>query len=192
MPSPILDTFKDAKYFLLGVAIMVCYGIMLLFFDQFLFFVPYFTLYLPSSAYGSLVLDLALTFLTAIVLTVSLGQIILQRQGGSASKTGILGIVAALIAGACPCYYLVPLLAVAGAIGGTLGALGILLNAFQIPIKLGAMLILAVATYKLNKSGVCKIKPRNQGDSKAESKSTISLSLLWGRCNLLANLPLFA
>ena len=158
MTSPILDTFKDAKYLLLGVAIMVGYGIMLLFFDQFLFFLPYLTLYVPSSAYASLVLDMALTFLTAIVLTVSIKQIRLHRQG-SASRTGILGIVAALIAGACPCYYLVPLLAVAGAIGGTLGALGILLNAFQIPIKLGATLILVVATYKLNKSGVCQITP---------------------------------
>jgi hypothetical protein len=161
MNSPILDTFKDAKCLLLGVVIMVGYGLMLLFFDQFLFFAPYFTLYVPASAYDSLILDLALTFLTAIVLTVSIRQILLQRQGGSASKTGILGIAAALIAGACPCYYLIPLLAVAGAIGGTLGALGILLNAFQIPIKLGALLILVLATYKLNKSGVCKIKSRD-------------------------------
>jgi hypothetical protein len=145
-----LDTFKDVEYLLLSAAILVCYGIMFLFFDQFLFFAPYFTLYVPPSAYSNLALDLALTFLTAIVLTVSIRQILLQRQG-SASKTGILGIVAALVAGACPCYYLVPLLAVAGVIGGTLGALGILLNTFQIPIKLGATLILIVATYKLNK-----------------------------------------
>ena len=158
LASPILDTFKDAEYLLLGIAIMVSYGVVLLFFDQFLFFAPYFTLYVPSIAYLNLVFDLALTFLTAIVLTVSIRQILLQRQSGSASKTGILGIVAALIAGACPCYYLVPLLAVAGAIGGTLGALGILLNTFQIPIKLAATLILVVATYKLNKSGICKIK----------------------------------
>ena len=171
MTSPILDTFKDAKFLLLSVVIMVVYGIMLLFFDQFLFFVPYFTLYIPSSAYASLVLDLALTFLTAIVLTVSIKQILLQRQGGSASRTGILGIVAALIAGACPCYYLVPLLAVAGAIGSTLGAVGILLNAFQIPIKLGATLILVVATYKLNKSGVCKIKPQSQVSQKSYGAS---------------------
>lgn len=165
MNSPILDTFKDTKYILLGVAIVVGYGIMILFFDQFLFFAPYFTFYAPSSAYTSLLLDLALTFLTATVLTVSIRQILLQRQGGSASKIGSLGIAAALIASACPCYYLVPLLAVAGAIGGTLGALGIFLNTFQIPIKLGAVLILAVATYKLNKSGVCKIKPPPQGAS---------------------------
>jgi hypothetical protein len=157
MNSPILDTFKDAKYVILSGAIIVVYGAMLLFFDQFLFFAPYFTLYLPASGYLNVLLDLALTLLTAIVLTVSIRQILLQRQGGNTSKTGILGIVAALAAGACPCYYLVPLLAVAGTIGGALGAVGILLNAFQVPIKLGALLILVVATYKVNKSGVCKI-----------------------------------
>jgi hypothetical protein len=74
----------------------------------------------------------------------------------------MLGIFAALLAGACPCYYLVPLLAIAGIIGGTLGEVGILLNSFQIPIKLGALVILVVATYKLNKSGVCKIDPPSQ------------------------------
>jgi len=166
MTSPILDTFKDARYVLLSVMIMAGYGTMLLFFDSFLFFSPYVTFYVSASAsasaYASLILDLLLTFFTAIVLTVSIRQISLQRQGGSASKTGMLGIFAALIAGACPCYYLVPLLAVAGTIGGALGAVGILLNAFQIPIKLGAMMILVVATYKLNKSGVCKIRPRPQ------------------------------
>lgn len=160
MASPIVDAFKDAKYALLSVVIVLGYGTMLLFFDSFLFFSPYFTFYV--SAYASLILDLLLTFFTAIVLTVSIRQISLQRQGSSASKTGTLGILAALLAGACPCYYLVPLLAVAGTIGGALGAVGILLNAFQIPIKLGAMLILVVATYKLNKSGVCKIKPQSQ------------------------------
>ena len=168
MSSPLLDTFKDATYVLLGVAVMVGYGIMLLFFDQFLFFSPYFTFYVPASAYADLLLDLLLTFLTAIVLTVSIRQISLQRQGGSASKTGMLGIIAALLAGACPCYYLVPLLAVAGTIGGALGAVGILLNAFQIPIKLGAMLILGVAMYKLNKSGVCKIRPLSQSVSQKQ------------------------
>jgi hypothetical protein len=158
MASPILDTFKDARYVLLSLAIIVGYGTMLLFFDSFLFFAPYFTFYVSTSAYASLLLDLLLTFFTAIVLAVSIRQISLQRQGGGGSKTGLLGIFAALLAGACPCYYLIPLLAVAGTIGGALGAVGILLNAFQIPIKLGAMLILVVATYKLNKSGVCKIR----------------------------------
>lgn len=193
MPSPILDTFQDTKYILLGAATLIGYGIILLFFDQFLFFAPYFTLYIPSSAYASFVLDLTLTFFTAIVLTVSIRQIALQRQRGSASRTGALGIVAALIAGACPCYYLAPLLAVAGAIGGTLGTLGILLNAFQTPIKLGALLILVVATYKLNKSGVCKIKPsspRTQTNNHSVTVRTARTTKRWAYSPQSLNLTL--
>ncbi len=171
MPSPILDTFHDARYVLVGAIIMVCYGVMLLFFDSFLFFAPYFIFYVQASAYPSLLLDIALTILTAIVLTVSIRQISLQRQGGKASKTGTVGIIAALLAGACPCYYLVPLLAVAGTLGGALGAVGILLNAYQIPIKVAAVLILVAATYQLNKSGVCKIRPPPQKAAQKQSSN---------------------
>jgi hypothetical protein len=158
MTSPIVDTFRDVKYSLLAAPILVAYGIMLLFFDQFLFFAPYFVFYVPPSDIVNLVLDLALTILTTLVLTVSVRQLLLQRGGGG-SRTGALGIVAALFAGACPCYYLIPLLAIAGTVGGVLGAVGIVLNAFQIPIKIAAALILVFSAYKLNKSGVCKITP---------------------------------
>ena len=163
MTSPIVDTFRDPKYSLLAAATLVAYGVILLFFDQFLFFAPYFVFYVPPSEIANLVLDLVLTILTGLVLTVSIRQILLQRGGGGASRTGALGIAAALFAGACPCYYLIPLLAVAGTVGGALGAVGILLNAFQIPIKIAATLILVFSTYKLNKSGVCRItEPRQK------------------------------
>ena len=88
MPSPILDTFKDAKYWFLALPILLVYGTMLLFFDQFLFFAPYFIFYVPASGLANLVLDLILTALTTLVLTVSIRQIVLQRGGAGASKTG--------------------------------------------------------------------------------------------------------
>jgi len=159
MSSPIVDTFRDPRYGLLAAVILMVYGVTLLFFDQFLFFEPYFIFYVGPSGVESFVLDVVLTLLTTLVLSVSIRQILLQRGFGGPTKTGALGILAALLAGACPCYYLVPLLAVAGTLGGVLGAAGILLNAFQIPIKLAATLILILAAYKLNKSGVCKITP---------------------------------
>jgi hypothetical protein len=160
--SPILDTFKEVKYALLAALVLLAYCITLLFFDSFLFFAPYFTLYVPASEISNLILDLLLSALTTVVLTVSVRQILLQRGSGETSKAGALGIIAALVAGACPCYYLIPLLAFAGTIGGVLGAVGILFNAFQTPIKLIAVLILAFSTYKLQKSGVCKVATPNQ------------------------------
>jgi hypothetical protein len=164
-----LDTFRDTKYTLLSVPIILIYGTVLAFFDQFLFFSPYFVFYVPASGLANLALDLTLTALTTLVMTVSIRQLILQRSGGRASRTGTIGVIAAILAGACPCYYLIPLLAVAGTVGGALGAVGILLNAFQLPIKLAAALLLVIAGYELNKSGVCRINPR--GDvQKAENE----------------------
>jgi len=167
--SPVVDTFRDAKYTLLAMPIIVAYGMILLFFDQFLFFSPYFTLYVPPSGVENLALDILLTALTGLVLTVSIRQLVLQRGGRGTSRVGAVGIIAAVIAGACPCYYLVPLLAVAGAVGGALGAVGILLNAFQVPIKVAAVLLLLVSTYKLNKSGVCKIRTPVRNVSKTQN-----------------------
>ena len=168
MSSPIVDTFKDRAYLLVAIPILVAYGIVLLFLDQFLFFTPYFTFYAHPSEGLNLILDLVLAILTTVVLTVSVRQIILQRGSGGATKAGALGIVTAILAGACPCYYLIPLLAVAGAAGGALGALGILLNAFQIPVKLAATLILLFAVHKLNTSGVCKLRLPPQTSENSE------------------------
>ncbi len=169
MASPIVDSFKDLKYCVLAALIILGYGILLLFFDQFLFFSPYFVFYVPQSGIGNFVLDIVLTIFTALVLTVSARQILLQRGSGGPSKTGALGIIAALLAGACPCYYLIPLLAIAGTVGGALGGVGILLNAFQVPIKLAAALILVIAAYKLDKSGVCKIPSPRQNASTVQA-----------------------
>jgi len=156
-----VDTFRDGRYVLLALPILIAYGLMLLFLDQFLFFTPYFTFYIPPSGTVNFIIDLILTILTTMVLTVSVRQLRLQR-GGEATKAGTLGIIAGILAGACPCYYLIPLLAAAGSIGGALGAMGILLNAFQIPIKLAATLILMIAAHKLDRSGICKVRPPTQ------------------------------
>ncbi|HUK49895.1 MAG TPA: hypothetical protein VLV18_02570 [Terriglobales bacterium] len=168
MPSPIVDTFKDSKYVILTGAIAILYGLVLLTLDQFLFFSPYLTLFVPTEGEVNFILDIALTMLTSIVLTASVRQITLQHQSGGA-RIGFVGIIAALVAGACPCYYLVPLLAVAGTVGGALGAVGTILNAFQFPIKAAAILILVAATYKLNTTGMCKIRARTgSGDSQGK------------------------
>jgi len=79
--------------------------------------------------------------------------------------TGLAGMLAAVVAGACPCYYLVPLLALAGGAGGVLGALGIFLYNFQIPIKLLSLALLGLVLFTLERSLVayCRIplEPRS-------------------------------
>ncbi|MDG6963391.1 MAG: hypothetical protein JRN27_03275 [Nitrososphaerota archaeon] len=71
---------------------------------------------------------------------------------GAHRRAGLLGVAAAVVAGACPCYYLVPLLAVAGGAGGILAAFGILFSEYQIPIKLGSLALLAFTAFTQERS----------------------------------------
>jgi hypothetical protein len=135
------------------VLIAVCYGAILLFFDQFVFLAPYFTVYMPSGSVATLALDLILSALTAIVSVVSIKLVrLVSAKPRRIARMGFLGVLAAIFAGACPCYYLVPLLAVAGSFGGALGAVGILMNGYQFPIKLASVIILLCASYGLERS----------------------------------------
>jgi hypothetical protein len=129
--------------------------------DQFLFVAPYFVLYVPVTGVAILALDILLSVLTGIVLVVSLQQVRSARSKGTAC-TGVLGIAAALIAGGCPCYYLLPLLAIAAGVGGVLEAIGIMLNAYQLEVKTASVVLLLIVSWALEKNArtACRIKQR--------------------------------
>jgi hypothetical protein len=131
-----------------------------MFIDQFLFVAPYVVFYVPLTGLPILALDVLLSLLTGIVLVVSLQQVRSARSMGT-TYTGIVGIVAALIAGACPCYYLVPLLTIAAGVGGALEAIGILVNAYQLELKTASVMLLLIVSWGLEKSArtTCRIKP---------------------------------
>jgi hypothetical protein len=130
-----------------------------MFIDQFLFIAPYFVFYVPPTHLAILALDMLLSILTGIVLVVSLQQVRSARSKGTA-YTGVLAIVAALIAGACPCYYLVPVLTIAAGVGGALGAIGILLNAYQLEVKTASAVLLLIVSWGLEKNArmTCRLK----------------------------------
>jgi multisubunit Na+/H+ antiporter MnhF subunit len=141
------------------ILVAVSYGLLLMFTDQFLFIAPYLVFYVPPTSLTILALDTLLSILTGIVLVVSLQQVRSSRSKGT-PYTGILGIAAALIAGACPCYYLVPLLTIAAGVGGALGAIGILLNAYQLEVKTASGLLLLIVCWGLEKNAgmICRTK----------------------------------
>ncbi len=126
---------------------------MLFYFDEFLFFAPYFTFYLPADRVVTFVFDTAVSVLSGVVLSLSVYQTkVIPKDANRQGKLGIAGIVAAFVAGACPCYYLVPLLAVAGGVGGALGTVGILFYAYQLPVKLASVLLLLFVSFSLERS----------------------------------------
>jgi hypothetical protein len=130
-----------------------------MFIDQFLFIAPYFVFYVPLTDLAILALDMLLSILTGIVLVVSLQQVRSARSKGTA-YTGVLAMVAALFAGACPCYYLAPALTIAAGAGGLLGAIGILLNAYQLEVKTASAALLLIVSWGLEKNArmACRLK----------------------------------
>ncbi len=156
---------KRPAYSLTAISITLIFATTFLYFDEFLFLAPYLTFYIPPEGIGTVVLDLAVSSLSGIAIALSFFQLRnMPRIGKKKAKVGLVGIVAALLAGACPCYYLVPLLAVAGGAGGALAGVGIFFNAYQLPIKLLSLMLLASVTYSLERSlrSSCDIPGREQ------------------------------
>lgn len=154
MANPqILVALRRPVYTSAALAIGVVFGASFLYFNQFLFLSPYLVFYVPPGGEGLLTLDLAISALAGITIAASFFAVrTVSRAGGRQGRVGLLGIVTAFVAGACPCYYLVPLLAVAGGAGGALAAVGLYLEAYQVPIKLLSLALLLGVSYSLERS----------------------------------------
>jgi hypothetical protein len=153
MALQIVGVLGRPAHGLTALAIAVLFGATFLYFDEFLFFAPYFVLYIPPWDIGLLAVDLAVSVLSGVTIVSSIFQMKnVPRMGSRQGQVGVVGMVAALLAGACPCYYLVPLLAVAGGAGGALATVGILFDTYQLPIKLLSLTLLAAVTCTLERS----------------------------------------
>lgn len=162
MQLQVVAVMRRPAFALLGLAIALVFSLVYLYFDEFYFLSPYFVAYVDPTRLPAFLLDLAISGMSGIVLTLSFYE--LRQYPGlrrSYRKSGIAGIVAAFVAGACPCYYLVPLMAALGGAGGILGAVGILFFYYQFPIKLGSLALLAFAAYTIERGlrAACEIVP---------------------------------
>lgn len=157
MSLRILESLRASGYMGIAVLIAIGYGVMLMFFDRFIFVAPYFMVYITPTDFVILALDLILSILTGIVMAVSIKHV--RSVSVKPRGAGFLGILAA-IAGVCPVAVLALLLAVTGGLGATLGAVGIFMNAYQLPDKLASVIILLGASYGLERSlrMTCKLQ----------------------------------
>jgi hypothetical protein len=148
----VFSVLSRPSYGLLSLAIAVVTSLVFLYLDEFYFVKPYLVSYFDPNRAPILLLDLAISALSGIVLVASFYEVrTFPNLKGSYRKTGIAGVLAAMVAGACPCYYLVPILAVLGGVGGVLGALGVLLYDYQLPIKLGSLALLSFTIFTLER-----------------------------------------
>jgi len=152
MPLLVLRTLREPVYLCLALLIMTSYCVTLLLLDQFLFLQPYFTFYVPDTRQGLFGINIMLSILTGFIAAASIRAVRSSRAVG-AVRVGLFGVFAAIFAGACPCFYLAPMLAVAGGLGGALGVIGIFFSVYEAPIKLVSIIVLLLAFYGLEKAG---------------------------------------
>jgi peptidoglycan/LPS O-acetylase OafA/YrhL len=153
LEAQIISVLRRPAFGVSGVAVAAALSLVFLYFDEFYFVSPYPVFYLDPGRLPIFLLDVTISALSGIVLALSAYEVrTFPRLKGAHGRTGFLGIAAAFIAGACPCYYLVPLLAIAGGAGGALATMGILFYDYQIPIKLGSMAILIFTVFVQERS----------------------------------------
>lgn len=160
MAPQLLGVLRKPTFGLLSLGISLSFAFLFLYSDSFIFFFPHFVVFVPLDSTPYLLLDLVISALSGTAISGSIYQLRFAPYASSRTAgAGLLGMLAAVIAGACPCYYLVPLLALAGGAGGVLGALGIFLYNLQIPIKLLSLALLGFVLFVLERSLVayCRI-----------------------------------
>ncbi len=166
MALQLLGVLRKPLFGLLSLVIGLSFAVLFLYSDGFIFIAPYFVVNLPVDSVLHLPLDLLISGLSGIAISASIYQLkYVPFASSRTAGTGIAGMLAAVVAGACPCYYLVPLLAVTGGAGGALGALGITLYEYQIPIKLLSLALLSFVLFTLERSLIayCRITPAREG-----------------------------
>lgn len=151
--TQIISVLRRPAFALAAVSIATAFSLVFLYFDEFYFVSPYPVFFVDPGRLPVFLLDVAISALSGVVLILSAYEIrTFPRLRGSYRRTGLMGVAAAFIAGACPCYYLVPLLAIAGGAGGILASLGVLFYDYQIPIKLGSLALLIFTAFTQERS----------------------------------------
>jgi hypothetical protein len=165
MAPQLFGVLRRPTFGLLSLGISLSFALLFLYSDSFIFFSPRFVVYVPLDSTPYLLLDLVISALSGIAISGSIYQLrFVPYVSSKNAGTGLAGMLAAVVAGACPCMYLVPLLALAGGAGGVLGAFGIFLYNIQIPIKLLSLALLGLVLFTLERSLVayCRIPLSSQ------------------------------
>ncbi len=150
MVHPIKFVYSNSKYLLLASTIFVLMIIGLLILSEYIFLEPYVVAHLPSGSELGFGLILILSALSALVIPMNIFRINVLKSSKQKMGGGIFGSIIGTIAGACSCGPIgFAVISTFGSVGATATAF---LTNYEIPIRIIAIIILAVTYFTTVKS----------------------------------------
>ncbi|MEK0368653.1 MAG: hypothetical protein QQN62_03485 [Nitrosopumilus sp.] len=142
--------YSNPKYFLLASGIFVLMTIGLLILSEYIFLEPYVVAHLPSGSELGFILIVTLSALSALVIPMNIFRIKILKSSKQKMGGGILGSIIGNAAGVCSCGPIgFAVISTFGSVGATATAF---LTNYEIPIRIIAIVILAVTYFTTVKS----------------------------------------
>jgi len=151
--------FSNFQYVGLSVGIFsfMIFGLLLL--SEYVFLEPYVIGHIPKGTEFGFSLIVIISALSAIVLPMNIFRIKILKEAKHKIGSGVFGSFIGVAAGACSCGPIgFAIISTFGSIGGTASAF---LTNYEIPIRIGAIALLAFTYYTTTKSLTVECKTNN-------------------------------
>ena len=150
MVQTIKLVFSNLKYVILASTIFVSMMIGLLILSEYIFLEPYVVAHLPSGSELGFVLIVILSALSGLVIPMNIFRINILKSSKQKMGGGIFGSIIGASAGACSCGPIgFAVISTFGSVGATATAF---LTNYEIPLRIIAVVILAVTYFTTVKS----------------------------------------
>ena len=159
MVSTVKFVFSNPKYTILAITIFTSMLIGLLILSEYIFLEPYVVSHIPSGSELGFTLIVMISVLSALVLPMNIFRINILKKSKQKMGGGIFGSIIGVAAGACSCGPIgFAVISTFGSVGATASAF---LTNYEIPIRIAAVVILAVTYFTTIKSlkTECKYSP---------------------------------
>ena len=142
--------FSNFKFLALSVIIFSSMMVLLLLVSEFIFLEPYFVTHIPSGSELGFILIITLSALSALVIPMNLFRITNLKNSKQKMSGSIFGSIVGSAAGACSCGPIgFAVISTFGSVGATATAF---LTNYEIPIRVVAIVILAITYFTTIKS----------------------------------------
>ncbi|MEM4377586.1 MAG: hypothetical protein QXX85_01190 [Candidatus Nitrosotenuis sp.] len=150
--------FAERKYLTVASVISIGFFIPLSLLSEYIFISPYLVMHVPLDGMFGFALIVIVSVLSGIVISMNVYRIRLLQQSKTKMGGSLLGSIIGASAGACSCGPVgFAAISTFGTIGGVATAF---LSNYEIPLRLGAIAILAYTYYSTTKALTfeCKLK----------------------------------